>query len=127
MVAERTLWKQALSYCFGRALNKFLLYQKAHIDILYQINYYASMRSTVDIHNSLNAELRRRASELGITFREALNRVIAAGLPALRPESEKKKVYRVSARACGLSPGVDLEHLNRMADELDDEELKKHR
>ncbi len=76
------------------------------------------MRTTVDIQDSLDSELRQQAARLGITFKEALNRVIAAGLCSLeRPP----KNYRVKALACGIRPGIDWLHLNRLADELEDE------
>lgn len=77
------------------------------------------MRTTVDIHNSLDEELRRKADQLGISLKEALNRALAAGLTALDAPQEP---YRVEARECGIKPGVDWGHLNRMADELEDED-----
>lgn len=77
------------------------------------------MRTTVDISNSLDEELRRRAAKLGISFKDALNRVIAAGMSAL---DQAEEPYRVEARACGARPGVDWLHLNRVADELEDED-----
>lgn len=76
------------------------------------------MRTTVDIQDSLDRELREQAARLGITFKEALNRVVAAGLGSLQRPPKK---YRVKARACGIRPGVDWLHLNRLADELEDE------
>ncbi len=79
------------------------------------------MRSTVDIHDSLDQILRERAKELGITYKDALNRVVASGLHAL-DEASSRKPYRVRAKACGFRPGVDSAHLNRIADELNDEE-----
>lgn len=77
------------------------------------------MRTTVDIANALDEELRHKAAQLGISFKEALNRVIAAGLPALDQPEDR---YRVHAKACGTRAGVDWLHLNRLADELEDEE-----
>jgi len=75
------------------------------------------MRTTVDIHDSLDQELRRKAEKLGISYKEALNRVIAAGLTSL---DRTPKPYQVRAKACGLRPGFDWLHLNRLADELED-------
>ena len=79
------------------------------------------MRSTVDIHDSLDRKLRERARELGITYKEALNRVVASGLYAL-DERPTRAPYRVNARGCGFRAGVDVMHLNRLADEIEDEE-----
>ena len=77
------------------------------------------MRSTVDIHDSLDTILRQRARELGITYKEAINRALASGLHALEVDRARPP-YQVRARACGFQPGVDVSHLNRLADELDD-------
>jgi hypothetical protein len=79
------------------------------------------MRSTVDIADALDRELRKRAARLGLSFKEALNRVIAAGLSALEDPPAKRRRYRVKAKACGFQPGRDLQHLNRLAAELEDE------
>lgn len=77
------------------------------------------MRTTVDIPDPLDEQLRAKARDLGITFREALTRALAAGLPELdRP----REVFRVKARACGWKPGIDTNHMNRLADEIEDEE-----
>ncbi|MEW6277104.1 MAG: hypothetical protein AB1758_00675 [Candidatus Eremiobacterota bacterium] len=72
----------------------------------------------MDILDPLDRQLRRKADQLGLSFKDALNRVIQAGLPAL---DQPLKPYRVRARACGIKPGVDWLHLNRIADELEDE------
>lgn len=77
------------------------------------------MRTTVDIHNALDQELRRKAQLLGVSFKEALNRALAAGLEALE---EPQEPYRVTARELGVRPGVDWLHLNRLAGELEDED-----
>jgi len=76
------------------------------------------MRTTVDILEPLDEQLRLTAAQLGITFREALNRAIAAGLPTLRQE---KSAFQVRAKACGWQRGIDMNHLNRLADEMEDE------
>ena len=81
------------------------------------------MRSTVDIEDRLDKQLRRRASALDITFKEALNRVVAAGLEVLNQSPSSRKPYRVRARFCGIQPGVDYGKLNRMLDELETEEF----
>lgn len=79
------------------------------------------MRSTVDVHDSLDRQLRSRARALGITYKEALNRALASGLSALEDKAQYGE-YRVEAKRCGFRPGIDTQHLNRIADELDDEQ-----
>lgn len=77
------------------------------------------MRTTVEIQESLDRQLRTKAADLGISYKEALNRAVAAGLSAL---DNALPPYTVRARACGLKPGIDWLHLNRLADELEDED-----
>ena len=78
------------------------------------------MRSTVDINDILDRKLRKKAEKLGLTYKEILNRTLAAGLTHL--ENNKIEPFKVVAKACGFKPGIDTGHLNRIADELDDEE-----
>jgi hypothetical protein len=75
----------------------------------------------VDIADALDRELRDKASRLGLSFKEALNRVIAAGLGVLDDRPRTGRRYRVKAKACGFQPGIDVMHLNRLASELEDE------
>jgi hypothetical protein len=80
------------------------------------------MRSTVDIPDVIDKKLRKRARDLGLTYREALNRALAAGLASLNPKPKNTSPYVVSAKECGFQPGIDLLHLNRLSAELEDEE-----
>ena len=80
------------------------------------------MRSTVDLESILDKRLRERASALGISFKEALNRALLAGLHTL-DEKPKKKKYVVRARACGLQPGIDHQKLGAVMDELEAEDF----
>lgn len=80
------------------------------------------MRSTVNINNSLDSELRKLASKLGATYKDILNRVISAGLPIVQDDIQgSKKRFKVKAKDCGsFKPGIDVLHLNRLFDELED-------
>lgn len=78
------------------------------------------MRSTVDLQPELDKRLREAASKQGLTFKEALNRVIAAGLHALQKKPQTKH-YRVKAKACGLAKGIDHGKLNQLYDVLESE------
>jgi hypothetical protein len=78
------------------------------------------MRSTVDINDLLDLQLRRRAKKLGLSYKEILNRTLAAGLNHL--EESRLAPFKVVAKECGFKPGIDTGHLNRLADELDDDE-----
>ena len=79
------------------------------------------MRSTVDILDILDEELRRRAEEKNVSFKKIVNQVIAAGLRSLELSSDSSTPYRVRAKECGFRAGIDTNHLNQLVDELEDE------
>lgn len=77
------------------------------------------MRTTVRLDPDLAAKLREIARERGISFKEALNTVLRAGIGA---RSGVARTYRVPARRLGLRPGIDLDKALRLASALEDEE-----
>ena len=77
------------------------------------------MRTTVTIDADLAAKLRRIAHERGISFKDALNAMLRAGLGA---EAGSARPYRLPARDLGLRAGLDLDKALRLASALEDEE-----
>jgi hypothetical protein len=77
------------------------------------------MRTTVTIDPDLAAKLRQIAHERGITFKEALNSALRAGLGA---QARAARPYRLQARPLGLRPEVDLDRALHLAAALEDEE-----
>ncbi len=77
-----------------------------------------SMRTTVTLDPDTEALVKRRMRERGLSFKEAVNDAIRAGLaPAgTRPE------YRTPTADLGL-PAVNLDRALALAAELEDEEL----
>jgi len=78
------------------------------------------MRTTLTIDDDLAGLLKQRARELGIPFKEAVNRTIRAGL------GEAAKIRRCAApktvpHSFGFKPGIDLDKLGQLADELEAE------
>jgi hypothetical protein len=78
------------------------------------------MRTTLTIDDDLAGLLKRRARELGIPFKEVVNRTIRAGL------GEATKARRGAApktipHSFGFKPGIDLDKLSQLADELEAE------
>jgi hypothetical protein len=78
------------------------------------------MRTTLTIDDDLAGLLKQRARELGIPFKEAVNRTIRAGLggtvKARRGSAPKTKTH-----SFGFRPGIDLDKLGQLADELEAE------
>ena len=77
------------------------------------------MRTTVTLDPDVEARLREITRERGISFKEALNSAIRAGLMASRGTRE----YRTPARSLGLRAGVNLDKALQLASELEDAEI----
>jgi hypothetical protein len=78
------------------------------------------MRTTLTLDDDLEELLKRRARELGIPFKEMVNRTIRAGLAeatATRPYPAPKTI----SHSFGFRPGIDLDKLGQLADELEAE------
>jgi hypothetical protein len=78
------------------------------------------MRTTVTLDPDVAAELQRVARERGISFKEALNSAVRAGLAGQRGGAAR---YRTPSRPLGLRPGINLDKALQLAGELEDEEI----
>lgn len=79
-----------------------------------------NMRTTLTIDDDLAGLLKRRARELGVPFKEAVNRAIRSGLGEVaRPR--RGTAIKTIPHSFGFRPGVDLDKLNQLADELESE------
>jgi hypothetical protein len=79
------------------------------------------MRTTVTLDDDVAARLKRVARERGISFKEALNRAIRAGLGAEQGALPTR--YETPSRALGLRAGIDVTKALSLASALEDEEL----
>jgi hypothetical protein len=77
------------------------------------------MRTTVTLDPDVAAKLKQVARERGISFKEALNSAIRAGLA---PRGTRPTRYRLPTFKMGLRPGVDLDRALRLAEAMEDEE-----
>ncbi|MFA5786261.1 MAG: antitoxin [Actinomycetota bacterium] len=80
------------------------------------------MRTTVAIDPDLAAKLKKVARQRGISFKEALNTMLRAGMGAA---ASTARPYRLRARRLGLRPGIDLDKALRLAAALEDEETTR--
>jgi hypothetical protein len=78
------------------------------------------MRTTLTIDDDLAALLKQRARELGVPFKEMVNRSIRAGLGEAA-RSHRGRAPRTLPHSFGFRPGVDLDKLGQLADELEAE------
>jgi hypothetical protein len=79
----------------------------------------SAVRTTVTLDPDVEAALRRIARERGLSFKEALNSSIRAGLG----QGGAAEPYRVPTRPLGLRPGIDLDKALALATDLEDAEL----
>ena len=75
------------------------------------------MRTTLTLDDDLAGLLQERARQLGLPFKVLVNRTLRAGLGSVarRPQQPPKTL----PHSYGFRPGVDLDKLNQLADELE--------
>ncbi len=78
------------------------------------------MRTTLTLDDDLAGLLKQRAQELGVPFKEAVNRTIRAGL-GQASLARKRPAPKTVPHSFGFRPGVDLDKLGQLADELEGE------
>jgi hypothetical protein len=78
------------------------------------------MRMTLALDDDLAALLKQRARELGIPFKEAVNRTIRIGLGEATATGSHPAVKTIS-HSFGFRPGIDHDKLGQLADELEAE------
>lgn len=78
------------------------------------------MRTTVTLDPDVAARLKELARERKISFKEALNRTLRAGLAA--PGSAGRPP-RMKTYSMGLRPGIDLDKALQLAGDLEDAEV----
>jgi hypothetical protein len=82
------------------------------------------MRTTVTLEPDVDALVRKSMRERGVTFRQAVNDAIRAGL---RGRGAREQV-RIRTYPIGLRPEFDWDKAMHIAAELEDEELlRKYR
>ena len=81
------------------------------------------MRTTLTIDDDLAGILHRRARKLGRPFKEVVNSTLRKGLS----EDRKTAAHSVVVRPhdFGNSPGIDLDRMNQLVDELEVEDFQR--
>ena len=77
------------------------------------------MRTTLTLDDDLAGLLKARARGLGVPFKEAVNRTLRAGLGEAAGSHTAPKVI---PHFFGFRPGVDLDKLGQLLDELEAED-----
>jgi hypothetical protein len=79
-----------------------------------------TMRTTLTLDDDLAGLLKRRARELGIPFKEAVNRTIRAGMGEAAA-TRRHPAPKTISHSFGFKPDIDLDKLGQLADELEAE------
>jgi hypothetical protein len=75
------------------------------------------MRTTLTTDDDLAGLLKQRAREMGVPFKEAVNRTLRAGLGETA-RTRRGPAPKTIAHSFGFRPGIDLDKLGQLADEL---------
>lgn len=78
------------------------------------------MRTTLTLEDDLAGLLKERSRQLGIPFKEMVNRALRAGL-GTEMESVQREAPKTIPHSFGFREDVDLDKLNQLADELEAE------
>lgn len=77
------------------------------------------MRTTLTLDDDLAGLLKEQAKQRGVAFKVVVNEALRAGLAA---EAESPhEAPKVIPHSFGFRPGIDLDRLNQLADELEAE------
>lgn len=79
------------------------------------------MRTTLTIDDDLAGLLKRHARESGVSFKDAVNRAIRAGLGEDAAKTRRTAAPKTISHSFGFKAGVDLDKLGQLADELEAE------
>jgi hypothetical protein len=82
------------------------------------------MRTTLSLDRDVAERLRLEMRRTGKGLKESVNEALRRGL-ALGGRPPRAPRFRVEPRAFGFKPGIDLDRLNQLADELEAEEASR--
>jgi hypothetical protein len=80
------------------------------------------MRTTLTLDSDVARRLQQEIRRSGKGMKAVVNEALRAGL-GLAGERERLPPFEVEPHAFGFRPGVDLDRLNQLADELEAEEV----
>ena len=97
---------------------------RRHLDITHYRHHDAHMRTTLtldrDVADALAKEMRRSGRGLKATVNEVLRRGLRLAGKAPRPPR-----FEVQPHDFGFKPGIDLDRMNQLVDELEVEETAR--
>ena len=84
--------------------------------------YDVLVRTTLTLDPDVAQRLKQRVRDRKITFKQAVNETLRRGLDFSGPEGLPR--FQVEPHSCRFRPGVDLDNLNQLVDELEAEAVR---
>ena len=81
------------------------------------------MRTTLTLDPDVARRLKARMAEKKLSLKQAVNEALRAGLATGRANPRVK--FSVQPHSCQFKPGIDLDKLNQLVDELEAESSLK--
>ena len=81
------------------------------------------MRTTLTLDEDVAAKLKAESRKSGRPFRETVNECLRAGL-SVRKQGASAQAFRVKARDMGLRPGINIDQVSALLDQLEGPEHK---
>lgn len=82
------------------------------------------MRTTLTLEPDVAERLRQETRRTGKPFKQTVNEALRAGLGVQRPSRPAER-FVVKTYDLGVRPGVDLDRINQLVDELEAAEVAK--
>ena len=76
------------------------------------------MRTTLTLDEDIAVKLKAESRKTGRPFRDTVNSCLRAGL-SVRKQSAAARPFRVKARDMGLRPGINIDKVGALLDELE--------
>ena len=82
------------------------------------------MRTTLTIDSDVERLLQREMRRTSRSMKAVLNDALRAGL-GMRGKPPRARRFKVEPHAFGFKPGVDVDRLNQLVDEMEAEEIAR--
>lgn len=89
-----------------------------HIDIINEPHHDDSMRTTLTLEPDVAQRVRQQMRRTGKGLKAVVNEALRLGL-GIREKPMRPPRFKVQAHAFGFRPGIDLDRLNQLVDELE--------
>src|SRR5262245_23916590 len=99
---------------------------RKHLDIKSGADQDALMRTTLSLDPDVAGRLRKETRRTGKKLKAIVNEALRKGL-GLAAAHGRRTRFAVRPHAFGFKPGVDLDRLNQLVDEMDSAEVTKKR